>query len=224
MRSSVEGHRLSPPHDPWGGVTPTPRVSYAWLWLAAVLAAGSLLAAPFDPRQLDWQPALAWTQPWRCWSAAWVHWSDGHRWANVAGALLVAAFGWRARCDRLDAVAWFAAWPLTQLALLAQPALAHYGGLSGVLHAGVAVAAVSLWQRERGPRRVLGALVLAGVALKVVLEQPWHGPLQRVPGWDIAIAPAAHCSGAVMGALSGLGAAAARARKRAPRADDGNRA
>ncbi|MCG3188555.1 MAG: hypothetical protein LKCHEGNO_00616 [Burkholderiaceae bacterium] len=137
-----------------------------------------------------------------------MHWSDAHRWANAGGALLVAIFGWRAGCDRFDALAWFAAWPLTQLGLLAQPALLHYGGLSGVLHAGLVVAAISLCQREQGPRRVLAALVLAGVALKVALEQPWQGPLQRMPGWDIAIAPAAHASGAVMGALCGLGAAA----------------
>jgi len=196
---------LEPQFDP--RAPPALFASHAWWWLAALLAVGSLLATAFDPRQLDWQPALAWSQPWRCWSAAWVHWSDGHRWANVAGALLVAAFGWRARCDRLDALAWFVAWPLTQLGLLMQPALLHYGGLSGVLHAGVVVAAVSLCQRERGRRRLLGALVLVGVALKVALEQPWNGPLQRAPGWDIAIAPAAHLSGAAMGALCALVAA-----------------
>ena len=214
---------LSPSDDPWASAASADRASLAWLWLAALLAACSLLTAALDPRQLDWQPTLAWTQPWRCWSAAWVHWSDGHRWANVGGALLVAAFGWRARCDRLDATAWFAAWPLTQLGLLVQPALAHYGGLSGVLHAGVVVAAVSLCQREHGPRRVLGMVVLLGVALKVVLEQPWRGPLQRMPGWDIAIAPAAHVSGAVVGAACGLAAAAWRARQPAPQTNDGSR-
>jgi len=199
------------PHDP--REAPAQVASHAWWCLAALLAGGSLLATAFDPRLLDWQPALAWSQPWRWWSAAWVHWSDGHRWANIAGALLVAVFGWRARCDRLDAVAWFVAWPLTQLGLLLQPALLRYGGMSGVLHAAVVVAAVSLCQRERGARRLLGALVLAGVALKVALEQPWYGPLQRVPGWDIAIAPAAHLSGAAMGALCALAAAGWRAHR-----------
>jgi len=176
-----------------------PRASHLWWLLAVVLAGGTMLVAGDDSRQLDWQPGLAALQPWRCWSAAWVHWSDGHRWANVAGTALVAALGWRAGCDRLDALAWFAAWPLTQLGLLLQPALAHYGGLSGVLHAGVTVAAMSLLQREHGWRRALGAVILGAVLLKIGLEQPWRGALQRTPGWDIAIAPAAHLSGAAMG-------------------------
>ena len=42
------------------------------------------------------------------------------------------------------ALAWALAWPLTHLALLAEPALLRYGGLSGVLRAGAAVAAVAL--------------------------------------------------------------------------------
>ena len=128
-----------------------------------------------------------------------MHWSGGHRWANIAGTVLVGALGWRAHCDRFDSLAWFVAWPLTHLGLLLQPRLAHYGGLSGVLHAGVAVAAVSLLLRERGARRALGVAILLGVALKVGLEQPWLSVLQRVPGWDIAIATGAHLSGALVG-------------------------
>ncbi len=75
-----------------------------------------------------------------------MHWSDGHRWANIAGTVLVAALGWRAHCDRLDSLAWFVAWPLTHLGLLLQPTLAHYGGLSGVLA-----------RRCRGGSRVVAA-------------------------------------------------------------------
>jgi rhomboid family GlyGly-CTERM serine protease len=172
-----------------------------------LLATGTVLTAGLDPQQFDWQPSLALAQPWRCWSAAWVHWSPGHRWANIAGTVLVAALGWRAHCDRFDSVAWFAAWPLTHLGLLLQPTLAHYGGLSGVLHAAVVIAGVSLLQRERGTRRAIGAATLLGVALKVGLEQPWQAALQRVPGWDIAIAPGAHLSGALMGACCGFAAA-----------------
>lgn len=186
--------------------------SRSWWLLAALLGGASLAVAALDPHRLDWQPALAWTQPWRGWSAAWVHWSNGHLWANLTGTLLVAALGWRAQCDRLDSLAWFVAWPLTHLGLLLQPALAHYGGLSGVLHAGVAVAAVSLCQRERGARRVLGAAILLGLVLKVALEQPWQGAVQRVPGWDFAVAPAAHLSGAVAGALCAFAAALRRVR------------
>jgi len=178
--------------------------------LALVLVIGLAGLLRVNPHLIDWEPASAWHQPWRWWSAAWVHWSDGHRWANAVGALLVAALGWRAGCDRYDSVAWFIAWPLTHVGLLLQPALAHYGGLSGVLHAGVVVAACSLWHRERGTRRLLGAAIGVGVVLKVLLEQPWQRPLHRLPGWDIDIAPAAHLSGAMAGAVCALIAALAR--------------
>ena len=99
------------------------------------------------------------------------------------------------------ALAWLAAWPLTQLGLLAQPALLHYGGLSGVLHAGVAVAALHLaWRGGRGERWI-GAALLGGLALKVASEAPWGAPLRHPAGWDIAVAPAAHACGLVAGLL-----------------------
>jgi hypothetical protein len=79
------------------------------------------------------------------------------------------------------------------------------------------VAAVSLLQRERGWRRALGAMILSGVALKIGLEQPWQGALQRLPGWDIAIAPGAHLSGALAGAGCALAAALWRAHTHASR-------
>jgi membrane associated rhomboid family serine protease len=71
-----------------------------------------------------------------------------------------------------------------------------------VLHAGVAVAAVALW-RGGGARRerALGALLLAGLCTKVVGERPWALALVTPPGWDIAVAPLAHASGAVFGVL-----------------------
>ncbi|MCW5660889.1 MAG: rhombosortase [Burkholderiaceae bacterium] len=183
-----------------------------WWTVAACLALGSLAAWWVDAGRLDWQPDLAATQPWRWWSGAWVHWSWGHLAANLAGTALIGALGARAHADRADAWAWFVAWPITQLGLQLQPALLHYGGLSGVLHAGVVIAAIGLVQRESGLRRGVGALILAGVALKVGLEQPWQGPLREVAGWSIAIAPAAHLSGAVAGLCCGLAAAAWRRR------------
>lgn len=197
---SDAGRMVGPPPSADAG-------SRAWWALAVLLAVGSVLAPITDARALDWQPDAWLAQPWRWWSAAWVHWSNGHRWANLLGTLLIAALGWRARCDRPDALAWFLAWPLTHLGLLWQPELRHYGGLSGVLHAGVVVAACGLVQRERGTRRLVGAAIVLGVALKVWSEQPWQGALRSVPGWDIALAPAAHLSGAAAGALCAAGAA-----------------
>jgi len=95
------------------------------------------------------------------------------------------------------------AWPLTHAALAFQPLLLHYGGLSGVLHAGVAVAALDLVVQPGGRRRTIGWAVFAGLLLKLTQEQPWIGPTQVVAGWDIAIAPLVHVSGTVSGLLCG---------------------
>lgn len=137
-----------------------------------------------------------------------MHWSTGHLAANLLGTLLVAALGWRAQCDRIDTAAWFVAWPLTHLGLTWQPGLLHYGGLSGVLHAGVVIAALALVERGLGVRRWVGAAIASGVVLKVLSEHPWDGPLRHAAGWDIAIAPAAHLSGVLSGVLCATVAAA----------------
>jgi rhomboid family GlyGly-CTERM serine protease len=173
-----------------------------WLALAAIAGAGSLVAWFLPATALDWQPALAFAEPWRWVTAAWVHWSPLHLGANLAGTVVVAVFGRAAELPPRATLAWALVWPATQGALLAQPALAHYGGLSGVLHAGVAVAAVHLLFRA-GRARWIGGAVLAGLALKIVLERPWAGPLAHPAGWDIAVAPLAHAAGAVAGLTAG---------------------
>lgn len=165
----------------------------------ALLALGAGLGTWLTPAAIDWQPQLAWLEPWRWWSAAFVHLSAGHLAANLAGAVVVAAVGWTAGCGPRDAAAWSVAWPLTHLSLLARPEVLHYGGLSGVLHAGVAVAALGLVLRECGRRRWIGAAVLAGLLLKLASERPWGPALQTWPGWDIAIVPWAHAGGVVAG-------------------------
>ncbi|MBL8349940.1 MAG: rhombosortase [Burkholderiaceae bacterium] len=192
------------------------RLTRPWLIVAALAAAGALPAWFADPAALDWQPGRWPAQPWRAVTAAWVHLSALHLGANLVGAALVAALGEVAGCGRRAALAWALAWPLTHLALALQPALQHYGGLSGLMHAGVAVAAWQLLRAERGRRRAVGAALLAGMTIKLLLEAPWLGPLRQVPGWDIPIAPLAHTSGALAGLLCawacGVGGDAARGR------------
>jgi len=154
------------------------------------------------PREaLDWRPTLAWSQPWRLWTAAFVHLSPLHLQANLLGCAVVAAFGIVARVPGHATWAWLAAWPLTHAALALQPLLLHYGGLSGLLHAGVAIAAWQLAWRTRRQSRLIGWAVLGGLAAKLALEQAWVGPTQAVAGWDIPIAPLAHLTGAVAGLL-----------------------
>ena len=132
-----------------------------------------------------------------------MHWSPLHLAANLAGCAVLGTLGLSARLGPSWALAWFAAWPLTQWGLLLLPAsagpLLHFGGLSGVLHAGVAVTVFSLLQRP-GRERHIGLAIAAGLIAKLWLEQAWTGPaLRQMPGWDIAVAPFSHFSGAVAG-------------------------
>lgn len=140
----------------------------AWVMLAALLCVGAIaatalsfdggaapIASPFA-LALDWQPAFGLHETWRLWTGAWVHWSVAHLLVNAAGTAVLAFVGWRARLPAAAAAAWLVAWPLTQAFMAAVGAerlavlMPHYGGLSGVLHAGAIVLGLSLaWPPER---------------------------------------------------------------------------
>lgn len=183
-----------------------PPAPQAWAALATGLALGSVVLWTAPVTAFDWQPRLTWVEPWRIWSAAFTHLSPWHLQANLLGCAAVAAFGVVARLPRHATWAWLAAWPLTHAALVMQPVLNHYSGLSGVLHAGVAIGALHLVWHERGRRRAIGGAVLAGLALKLLLETPWTGAVHSAPGWDIPLAPMGHVSGALSGLVCGAAA------------------
>jgi rhomboid family GlyGly-CTERM serine protease len=184
------------------------QIARAWACLAIGLALGALAAWALPREGLDWQPALAFSEPWRLWSAAFVHLSPLHLQANLLGCAVVGAFGVAAGLPQRASWAWFLAWPLTHAALALQPLLLpqqppllNYGGLSGVLHAGVAIAALHVAALQPSPRRWVGVAVLAGLAAKLVLEQAWAGPTQAVAGWDFRVATLAHLTGSLAGLL-----------------------
>lgn len=169
--------------------------------VAVLMAKASIIAWWLPAAWLDWQPALAWQEPWRAFSAAFVHWSPMHLVANLLGTAVVAALGLAAQAPLRLTLAWLAAWPLTQWGLLLRPELAHYGGLSGVMHGGVAAAALWLILTAHGRRRAIAAGLLLGLITKLLFEQPWDSTLRSGDGWDIAIAPLAHSTGAVSASL-----------------------
>lgn len=173
--------------------------------LLALPAVAVWWQGPGQAPMLDWQPQRALSEPWRWWSAAWVHLSRMHLLANLAGTGLVLALGWAARVPARAMLAWALAWPLTHLALLLQPQLASYGGLSGVLHAGAAVVAVHLALHGSRAQRALALAIGIALVGKVLSEAPWRGPLIFPEGWDIAVAPLAHAAGGMSGAaMAGL--------------------
>jgi rhomboid family GlyGly-CTERM serine protease len=197
--------------EPVQAPAPTPS-SRSWPALGALLIAGSLIVWGLPAPLLDWQPDLAFAQPWRAFSAAFVHWNEAHLAANAGAALVVMALGWVARLPRAATLAWLLAWPCAQWALLLQPALAHYGGASGVLHAGVAVAAVWLVACGSGRQRAIGVLVALGLVAKLLLEAPWRLATHPDALLNIAVAPLAHAGGSLAGAACAIAALAWQAR------------
>jgi rhomboid family GlyGly-CTERM serine protease len=187
-----------------------------WPAFCTVLGLGSLAALGWPAASIDWQPLRAGAEPWRWWSAAFVHYSTMHLAANLGACAVVGAFGWATRLPVRWTLAFVVAWPLTHLLLLAVPGLTRYGGLSGMLHAGVAVACIGLVWRERGGRRAIGAAVFAGMLVKLLIERPWQGPIQHLPEWDIGVAPIAHVTGALAGTLCALVVCATGARRTMP--------
>jgi len=179
------------------------RPGRAWFAVATLMALGSALAYTQPTTAIDWQPALWLNEPWRAISAVFVHYSARHLVGNIAGIALVAALGAAARAPPRLALAWLAAWPVTHIGLLLQPAIEHYGGLSGVIHAGTAIICVHLLVAGH---RLLGSAMFFGMLAKVLSETPWGTPLRHPAGWDIAIAPLVHASGLVAG--TGLAALA----------------
>lgn len=216
----------------------------AWMLVAALLAAGALgVAALGDAARttLDWQPATLVAQPWRAWTAAWVHLGTTHLVANLGAVGLLALLGRRAGLGPRDATAWALAWPLTHAlmsaAATAWPAgfgawLPHVAGMSGVLHAGVAIAALSLAGRRDEPAsvaasadadapvhpeaaappyvegpdprraRLVGRMLLVGLAAKVIAESPWDLAPRLDAVLGIAVAPEVHLAGALAGAIA----------------------
>lgn len=203
------------------------RASAAWAALALALVAASLAAVALDPAtlaRLDWRRAVAENEPWRAWTAAVVHANGSHLAANAAGALLVGAYGVVARVPWRSTIAWLLTWPATQaLLVVLAPSLARYVGLSGVLHAGIAVAALHVALTAGaglGRRRAIGAATFAIVVAKVLLETPWEPTLRPSDALGIDVAPAAHAAGLLAGTVAALvaeGLAGVRARRPGPR-------
>ena len=188
----------------------------AWVGVAAMFAACALAGWLVPQALIDWQPALAFTQPWRLFTPVGVHYSSAHLIGNLAGIALAGVYGIAAMVPARLAWAWLAAWPLTHLGLIVRPDLLHYGGLSGVVHAGVA--AIVVWVLATGrtrAQRVVGALVAIGFVAKLLSETPWGATLRHPEGWDIAVAPLVHTTGALAGALCALVALVSRRRPRA---------
>jgi rhomboid family GlyGly-CTERM serine protease len=169
---------------------------------------------------LDWQPSLIASQPWRTLTAAFVHWTPLHLAANLAGCAVLGLLGSQAAVGRREALAGLIALPLTQLGLLLRPELQRYAGLSGELHALAAIAALSLLLRP-DRERLIGAAIALGLVVKLASEDPLGPVLRATAGFDFAVAPFAHLSGAVAGVIAWALTMAVIQQSRSPRPPHG---
>lgn len=195
-----------------------PKVTTHALWWCAV---GLLLALPsmaFNPvplalppefwpdlpARLVLRPDQGGHQPlWSWWATAWLHGSEAHLWRNLFGAGLILLMGSLSDVTPRDTLAWFIAWPLTHVGMLLEPSLTSYVGLSGVLHAGVAIVALAnLHHPCRPGHRVVGIVLLGWLVGKLFMENPWGHHLVLSEASAINVAPWAHLSGALAGALA----------------------
>jgi rhomboid family GlyGly-CTERM serine protease len=170
----------------------------AVLWL---LHPPSYAAAQL-PNPLTWD-AARWTErPWTLWTASLVHLSGSHLLANLLALAALAVLGAALQARRSAALALFMAWPLGTVSLLLWPGVAHYRGLSGLIHAAV----LALWAHTaiNSIAKPLSFVLLAGMALKLATEHAWSQPLAFDPDWGFNVVYAAHLSGAVAGAACGL--------------------
>lgn len=163
-------------------------------------------------------------QWWRIVTAMWVHLDTWHWLADAmaaAGIILLLA-----RVLRPQAIvgALVACGVLVQIALLGQPGVQWYGGLSGALHGLAAWGGLRLLKppaetaEDADDRfsRWIGLLLCAGVLVKVWLEQSWLSPIAYDPHWGFGVVRVAHALGAASGLLIWvLGEWRAQGRKRA---------
>ncbi|KQP12734.1 rhombosortase [Pseudorhodoferax sp. Leaf267] len=178
------------------------RTSWSWPTLCLLLAAGSIAAwwarnpVGWEWWREDWSDAASW------WTAALVHRSPAHGLANLLALGALAVLGHSLRVPRAQVLALVVAWPLSTLGLVLFPQIGRYAGLSGVLHAAVAVLVVHCAMAR--DLKAWAALLGAGLGLKLVAEAAWRQPLVFEPEWGFAVATGAHLTGALAGALCAL--------------------
>ena len=192
--------------------------SKLWLSLCLLHAVASMLVwwagAPVA-QALTWKADTWLQQPWTLWTTPWVHIHTPHLIGNQLAVGALAAMAWLIRPNVVASLAWLLAWPTLALALPLWPHIGYAVGLSGLIHAAVAVVAVQLlWgQAPLVPRgRRWGGLLAAGLCGKLALEQGWHWPVVWSNSASMSVVQAAHLTGAVAGAVFSVLLAAAHRR------------
>ena len=181
----------------WRGAGPT-------LALAVVVVVGSALVqmAPALARAVQFdRAAVAGGQWWRILTCHWAHWGWAH-WAGDISALV--GLWWLAE-DRLRGVAPMclaAAVCVGLTVCFAPPGVASYRGMSGVNHALLVWVLLARAAETRGALRIGCIVTLVGIAAKIAYEFTMEAgaPAYSLPE-GIALVPATHAAGALVGAV-----------------------
>lgn len=181
--------------------------SRAWVLLCLLHGVASMLlwwAHEPAVQALTWHAGPWLGQPWTWWTSAWVHLGTPHLIGNQLALGALTAAGWWLRTPRSATLAWALCWPLLQVSLGLWPQPDFAVGLSGLLHAGVAVLGLhALIGPAPGRERPWGAVLLGGLLLKLLIEQAWQQPVAWSPDHEMWVLQAAHLVGAAWGVLLG---------------------
>ena len=177
------------------------RPGLAWAAVALAVVVPAACVGVVRQPMLSWLtlwPAHGWAKFrwWMLWSPAWAHASALHLQFNLLAGVLVGLLGWGLRAPPWAALGWLLAWPLTHALLMLDPRLLWYVGASGMLHAGVAVLVIVLWDQHR---RAMATTVAAILTAKVLLDVLSGLPVASRAGLDIPVAPISHLFGASAG-------------------------
>lgn len=183
--------------------------SKLWLSLCVLHAVASMLVWWIGERlsgRLLWR-ATDWDErPWSLWTSAWVHINTQHLISNQLTVGALAAMVWVLKPGLRASLAWLLTWPVIPLVLPYWPHIGYYAGLSGLIHAAVAVIGVSLvaGQSQVPMARRWGLMLLGGLLVKLLFERGWHWPVVWSDNLGISVVQAAHLVGAVTGLLAML--------------------
>jgi hypothetical protein len=155
-----------------------------------------LTAAPAG-RPESWQQGV--------WSLVSVSLAPGS-WVDVVVAvgsmLVLAVLGMCLGADRATVLAVLLAWPLSAAGLMAWPGVPAQDGSAAIPYA--MFSAVGIHAIGRTATRAAGAVLLAMLAIKLLLDHAWSRPVGYDPNWGTNLVYAAHLCGALAGAVCAL--------------------
>lgn len=183
--------------------------SKLWLSLCVLHAVASMLVWWMGERLAAWMIWRAddWDdRPWSLWTSAWVHMNTQHLISNQLAVGALAAMAWVLKPGLRASLAWLLTWPVIPLVLPYWPHIGYYAGLSGLIHAAVAVVGVYLVAgRTTVPMaRRWGGMLLLGLVTKLLIERAWHWPVVWSDNLGISVVQASHLVGSMAGAVAAI--------------------